>query len=95
MRTRPDEIHTEKMNVAPGVWAYVDRDNARVLRFGALFALAFGLTGGTLLWLLFDKTDVREPFILFSIGYGGSGIVGFILGLIVGAATASKKARQE
>jgi hypothetical protein len=90
MRTKPDEVHTERMNVAPGVWAYVDKSNARVLRSGATFALAFGVIGGTLLALLLNAPESRKPFILFSIGYGGSAIIGLIVGLIFGAARASR-----
>lgn len=94
MRAKPDEMHTHKVNVAPGVWAYVDPKNARILWFGWIFALVFGIVGGTLLLLLLDGASARVPFILFSIGYGGSGIVGLIIGLIVGATTATKRARE-
>jgi len=92
MRTEPDEVHTVKMNVAPGVWAYVDRANARVLWFGGTFALAFGIVGGTALFLLMNDASIKEPFILFSIGYGGSAIIGWIVGLLIGAFTGTKTA---
>lgn len=90
MRIRRDNEHTERLNVAPGVWAYVDPKNARVLRFGSYFGLGFGLVGGTLLMGLMDLSRVKDPFIIFVIGYGGAGAVGMIVGLVIGAVWPAK-----
>ncbi|PTQ71849.1 hypothetical protein [Celeribacter persicus] len=90
MRIRRDNEHTEQLHVAPGVWAYVDPKNARVLKFGGYFALGFGLVGGTLLMGLMDLSRVKDPFIIFSIGSGGAGAVGMIVGLVTGAVLPAK-----
>ncbi|WP_152612857.1 hypothetical protein [Leisingera sp. ANG-M6] len=81
----------ERLNVAPGVWADVDKGNAEILKTGALFAFLIGVSGGFSVTSLIESKDADAAWILFCVGYGGFGAVGMMVGLIIGSIRAGRR----
>ena len=68
----------QRHRVAPGIWALVRPDQARILRFGAMGFLAGVPFGGA----AFVMADL--PGILFLVFCGVGGVLGQLAGLVVG-----------
>ncbi|UWQ30602.1 MULTISPECIES: hypothetical protein [unclassified Leisingera] len=81
----------ERLNVAPGVWANVDKGNAGILKTGALFAFLVGVSGGFCVMSLIEPKDADAAWIMFCVGYGGFGALGMMVGLVTGAIRAGRR----
>jgi hypothetical protein len=85
------ESQTVRLNVAPGVWADVDKGNAGILKTGALFAFLLGVPGGYVVTSLLEPKDADAAWIMFCVGYGGFGALGMMICILTGAILSARK----
>ena len=88
MRFEKDHIHTERMHFKGVGQVYASPSVARVLGWGAVGMLVFGLPTGALLASVSGQAQVG-----FFAGYGAGGMVGWCAGMVLASLSEKKKSR--